>query len=179
MSSLSAFDYLLKLDQTAKAANLELPANENLKDSWSVIGFSMMKQRFIAPMEEVVEMLEEPKATKLPGVQPWVKGVANFRGRLLPLFDLQAFFGEKSASSTKVRRVLVLELGDLYAGIIVNEVYGMLHFPDELEQQPLPEDYSQIKAYSKGLISHDGVDWALFSPHALVRDPRFFNAATS
>ena len=50
----------------------------------------------IAPMGNVVEMLPVPEATPLPGVQPWVAGLANVRGRLLPLFDLEVFFGKKA-----------------------------------------------------------------------------------
>ncbi len=177
MNENTAFDYLVATARQAKLRNPSLPTKERIQNKWSAIGFSLFKKRMIAPLGEICEMLEVPKATRLPGVQPWVIGIANFRGRLLPLFDLEIFFAQKTKVEQKKRRVLVIELGDLYAGIIVNEVYGMLHFPDDTECRQLPDDLMKIAPYSKGCVEQESIDWALLSPHTLVKDPRFFNAA--
>ena len=77
------------------------------------------------------------------------------------------------------RRVLVLEMGDLYAGLIVNGVYGMQHFPEDIAVSELPESVKHLAAYSKGAYEQDGLTWMTFSPYNLVRDPRFFNAAAA
>ena len=128
-------------------------------------------------MGEVVEMLTVPAATKLPGVQPWVIGLANVRGRLVPLFDLEAFFGGKLSSNRVRHRVLVLEMGELYAGLIVSDVFGMQHFPQDLEPIELSDSVQKLSPYSKGAYELNDLVWTTFSPFHLVRDPRFFNAA--
>lgn len=48
----------------------------------------------IAPLEEVKEILNYPDGvTRVPGTQAWLLGMANIRGNLLPLIDLQQFLG--------------------------------------------------------------------------------------
>lgn len=179
MSQLEPFEFLVQLANEIKRVEPALPAQENIKTSWSGIGFNILGQRMIAPLGEVVEMLPVPSVTKLPGVQSWVIGLANVRGRLLPLFDLEAFFGGKLSANRHRHRVLVLEMGELYAGLIVSEVYGMQYLPDDVAQTEIPDAVKHLAPYSKGAFEQDGLTWVGFSPFNLVRDPRFFNAAAA
>lgn len=173
------FEYLVHLAEMVRHSKPALPSREEIKTSWSGIGFSLLQQRLIAPLGELVEMLPVPPATKLPGVQPWVMGVANFRGRLIPMFDLEAFFGGRLSPNRSKHRVLVLEMGELYAGLVVSEVFGMQHFPQDLAMSELPESARQLAPYSNGTYQLNDLVWTTFSPFSLVRDPRFFNAAAT
>ena len=178
-TSQQPFQYLVQLAEQIRSAGPELPAEDKRQQTWSGIGFSILGQRMVAPLGEVAELLYVPGVARLPGVQSWVMGLANVRGRLLPLFDLEAFFGGKLSANKNRHRVLVLEMGDLYAGLIVSEAYGMQHFPEDLQAQPLPDDVSRLAPYSKGVYEHNGIAWTVFSPFSLVRDPEFFNAAAA
>ena len=74
----------------------------------------------MSPIDEIAEILEIPRLTKVPGVGPSVKGVANVRGRLIPVLDLmQFFYARHSKVQAKRQRLLILESGDLYSGIVV------------------------------------------------------------
>lgn len=179
MSSGNPFVYLAQLSAAYKQAAPKLPAQEVMSSSWSGIGFNLQGHRMIAPMGDVVEMLPVPETTPLPGVQPWVVGLANVRGRLLPLFDLEAFFGGKLAANKNRHRVLVIEIGELYAGLVVSEVYGMQSIADETESESVPETAETVAAYSSGAYERDGLLWISFSPGNLIRDPRFFNASVA
>jgi twitching motility protein PilI len=173
------FEYLTELAKQVKLAAPELPAQREIRDTWSGIGFSILNHRFVAPLGEVVEMLVVPEITRLPGTQSWVVGLANVRGRLLPLFDLEAFFGAKLAPNRVRHRVLVIELGDLYAGLIVSDVYGMQAIAQDLELDSVNEDLAIIAPYSDGAFMKEGLHWATFSPYSLIRDPRFFDASSA
>jgi twitching motility protein PilI len=174
-----AFDHLIEVVNHAKIIDPELPARKITQESTSGIGFSLLSRRLFSPIDEVVEMLEVPEATKLPGVNPWVLGIANFRGKLLPLFDLSIFFNDYNKYDAKKKRVLVIELGDLYAGVIVNEVYGMVHLPSDTPFSSSETSDTQLNKYSTGCLTQDGVEWQYFSPFELAKDPRFFNAANN
>ena len=173
------FDYLLELTDVIRPYEPRLPSQEEIASTWAGIGFRILGQRMIAPLGEVTEMLPVPPVTILPGVQPWVIGLANVRGRLLPLFDLEQFFGAALGGNRSRHRVLVLEMGELYAGVVVSEVYGMHYFPVDLEILPLSDDVQQLAPYSKGAYEQHGLIWTTFSPFSLIRDPRFFNAAAA
>ncbi|HEY9033829.1 MAG TPA: chemotaxis protein CheW [Pseudomonadales bacterium] len=179
MSASEPFDYLLQLARQIRSAGPQLPAEAEIQNSWSGIGFNVLGQRMVAPLGEVVEMLPVPGATRLPGVQDWVMGLANVRGRLLPLFDLEMFLGGKLSANKSRHRVLVLEMSDLYAGLVVSEAYGMQHFPQGLDPVPLPDSISHLQPYSQGAYEFNGTVWTRFSPYHLIRDPRFFNAAAA
>lgn len=156
-----------------------LPAQLDIKQHWSGVGFLLGGFRFVAPMGEVAEILEQPVSTRLPGVQGWVQGVANVRGRLLPMIDLESYFGGSLAGSRKSRRVLAVEFEELYSGLIVNEVYGMQHFPVDCFSEELPSGLEALEPFLTGSYQHNGAVWVVFSPFKLAKDSGFLNAAAS
>lgn len=173
------FEILVDYAQRSRQQAKGLPAQVNITPHWSGIGFTLMGQRMVAPLGEVVEILKVPNFTRLPGVNPWVAGVANVRGRLLPLFDLEVFWSGQVNPHKHKQRVLVLEMGELYSGLIVPEVLGMQHFPIDTHTQSIPAAVNALKPYLTGAYVQMDLNWAVFSPYLLARDPRFFNAAAA
>ncbi|MEW3750906.1 chemotaxis protein CheW [Pseudomonas aeruginosa] len=157
------FQLLVDIDQRCRRLAAGLPAQQEAVQSWSGIGFRMGGRFFVAPMGEVGEVLHEPRYTQLPGVKTWVKGVANVRGRLLPIMDLQ-------------RRVLVVEHLDVFAGLIVDEVFGMQHFPVDTFSEQLPPLEAALQPFIHGVF-HREQPWLVFSPHALAQHQGFLDVA--
>ena len=155
-----------------------LPAQEEARTIWSGVGFTLNNQRYVASMDEVSEILSVPRYTQVPGVKSWVKGIANVRGRLMPIMDLLGFLNRPSALQLKRRRVLALERGELYNGLVVDEVLGMQHIPQDTFTQDVPEEYGDTRPYIKGGFATEKGYWAIFSLYELARDPRFLNVAS-
>lgn len=172
----AAFRTLITVAENARATAKGLPAQIDVKPFWSGIGFQLFGQRFVAPMAEVTEMLDLPHYTQLPGVQSWVRGVANVRGRLLPLTDLAAFLGGKLEAPRRQRRVLVIENGDLFSGLVVDAVWGIQHFPvDTYVPEMAGIEYQATIPFLQGSFrTEDNHDWLVFSPWTLLRDEKFF-----
>lgn len=177
--SSQAFKLLLDVAIDARQTAKGLPAQLDIKPHWSGIGFVLFGRRFVAPMGEVVEMLEVPHYTPLPGVQGWIRGLANVRGRLLPLTDLAVYLGGRLEAPRRNRRVLVIEHGDTYSGLVVDGVLGMQHFPvDSYVQEMAGIDHESMVPFLQGSFREEnGRDWVVFSPWLLVSDERFFQAA--
>jgi len=177
--SQQAFDTLQAMADSARLTAKGLPARVDIKPHWSGIGFLLFGRRFVAPMGEVTEMLEIPHFTLLPGVQSWIRGLANVRGRLLPLTDLAAFLGGKLESPRRSRRVLVVESGDNYSGLMVDGVLGMQHFPvDSYVPEMSGIEYMDMVPFLQGSFREEnGRDWVVFSPSLFVQDEKFFQAA--
>jgi len=172
-----AFQALVDMAQQSRLSAAGLPAQIDIKPHWSGIGFELLGKRFVAPMGEVSEMLEVPVSTRLPGVQPWVRGVANVRGRLLPLFDMGVFFGDQLTTKRKQHRVLILETEGLYSGLIVDRVFGMQHFPVDTYNATLDDSIDEVGGYVDGCYQVNGVEWGVFSPEKLAQESTFLNAA--
>lgn len=61
-----------------------------------------------APLvQEILDLLPE---TAVPGADPLVGHVINFRGRVIPLADLRPAFGMEQASPTRDSRIVVITL---------------------------------------------------------------------
>ncbi|MGH8407313.1 MAG: chemotaxis protein CheW, partial [Pseudomonas sp.] len=74
--SQTAFELLLDIDRRCRLLAADLPSQETRLLSWSGIGFRLGEHWYVAPMGEVAEVLHEPRCTLMPGVKPWIKGVA-------------------------------------------------------------------------------------------------------
>lgn len=156
----------------------ELPMQVDAVRYWSGVGFTLNGRRFLAPLDEVSEILSVPAYTRVPGVLGWMKGVANVRGRLMTVMDLSRFLGKTSELQEKRRRLLVLDQDDLYTGLIVDEVLGMQHFPeDDHVADPPAQSLDDVQAYLRGGYQRDGEYWSVFSLTRLAQDPRFMLAA--
>ena len=166
-------DYFVRCRQQTA----DLPMQEDAVDYWSGVGFTLDQRHFVAPMDEVSEILSVPAYTRVPGVMQWMKGVANVRGRLMTVMDLSRFLGQPSELQEKRRRLLVLDQDDLYTGVIVDEVLGMQHFPLDAYRPVPPEREEHVGPYLRGGYKRDGELWSVFSLRRLAQDPRFMQAA--
>jgi twitching motility protein PilI len=172
-----AFQALLTVANRSRLAARGLPEREQAQREWSGVGFGLMGHRFVVPMGQVSELLELPNYTKLPGVKSWIKGVANVRGRLLPIMDLAAFLGHRLLKPQKQQRILVVESDDLYCGMLVDQSFGVQHFLSETyeSEQSAPDD--NLQPFLMGSYRLDGGMWYVFSMVNLVQNPAFMAAS--
>lgn len=170
------FDLLLQLTGLCRQQATGLPAQDVVSETWSGVGFRLGDQTLIAAMGEVSEILHEPRYTALPRVKSWVRGVANVRGRLLPIIDLGRFFGSASSGSRKQRRVLVLDRDGLFVGLLVDELLGMQHFPVSTFTAEVPSVAPELSPFVVG--AYVGQQTSLvFNFRALARDQAFLDVA--
>lgn len=177
---LSAGDALALLDeieQRSLEAARRLPESSVDKDIWDGLVFSVAGVRVVAAMSEVSEMLAYPdKITRVPGSKSWVLGLANVRGSLLPVVDLQVYFGGKAVVPSKATRILVLRLRGLVTGLLVPSVQGMRHFAlrDHVANARMK---GALGAYVYEAFEVEDQVWPVFSMSALAADPNFRSAA--
>lgn len=105
-------------------------------------------------------------------------GAANVRGRLLPLVDLAGFFDvPRSSRSMRERRVLVIEEGDVFSGLVVDTVLGMQYFAKD-SFKAAPEGVAEsIRPFVTGGYERNEEIWKVFSAADLVEDERFLDVA--
>jgi purine-binding chemotaxis protein CheW len=72
----------------------------------------------------------------VPGAPRWVRGVANWRGHVLPVVDLRPVLGVSEPAPPSSARVIVLVAGEIEVGILAEAVDGLLEVPDEVPAPP-------------------------------------------
>lgn len=173
MAITTPFDLLLSLDRRCRKNASGLPVNRAVVEDWIGIGFKINDFSLLAKMDEVSEILPPPETIRVPGVKQWVKGLANIRGSLMPVLDMNAFlFGEPTRLS-KNSRVLIIDILGVAAGLLVEEVYGLRRFkPEEHVQQSDPNTTS-ISHYLAGVFVDQVRRWNVFSVEKLVKTDQF------
>jgi len=171
------FQRLQEIEQLCSKSAELLPSLESHEDDWTGIGFSLGGIDLLSTMGEVTEILDPPEYTKVPGVKPWVVGIANVRGSLLPLIDLKNFITGESVKNIKKGRVLVINHDGNNTGLLVEEVLGMRHFSLSERIYELPEIEVSVKPYIMQAFQRDDKHWPVFSFNALIEDERFLHAS--
>lgn len=178
MSQEVAYKALVELAALSKKNAKALPAQVDALPRWSGIGFSLLGTRFVAPLGQVAEILELPASTRLPGVKSWVTGLANVRGRLLPLFNMPEYFGGQATGIRKQHRVLVVDSNAFFCGLIVDQAFGMQHFTAERFAERAPSMAAPMQAIVRGAYTDaQGNAWAVMHIPSLLKDANFANAA--
>jgi len=153
-----------------------LPMEDDVRALWSGIGFRIAQHKYVVPMEFVREIMKYPVISQVPGSKEWVRGIANIRGNLLPVFDLQGFLGEKLTTIKRETRILSIAKDKLCAGLIVDEIYGMKYF-DKLTFDAKNGHDVKWKNYFSGGYNLDGESWVVFNMQQLVESRDFLNVA--
>jgi chemotaxis signal transduction protein len=111
--------------------------------------------RFAVPMDSVAEVVGVPRLTRMPASPAWLAGVANWRGRVLPVLDLRILVGVERTPLASTARLVVLAQGPLEAGILADAVPGLVTRGEELEPTPatVPPAAASI---IEGILHDDG-----------------------
>jgi twitching motility protein PilI len=174
---MAPFELLHNIANRCRAHAADLPSQIEAVEYWRGVGFVLAGKRYVAPMSDVSEILTAPKLTPVPGVKHWVQGVANVRGRLIPVMDLAAFLGGRMTSQ-RARRTLIIEKGDVLNGLVVDAVLGMQYFSVESKNASSNMDIPEAaKPFITGSYARDGENWPVFSFDALVEDQHYMDIA--
>lgn len=176
------FEILADYEQRSLAHVAGLPEQLDAPGLWRGVGFRVGARRLASGFDEVVEIIPMPQVTPVPGAQPWMLGVANIRGNLLPIVDLKQFLEGERTVLHEGQRVLIVRQPGGDVAVTIDELFGQRSFVDE---QKLPADAMQGGDFAGGRYIHFvergyrlGDDtWGIFSLQKLARTPEFRQAA--
>lgn len=85
------------------------------------------RQIFGINVFKVQEVIRSPQLTPLPGSHPYVSGVADIRGRVIPVIDLQRAIGGDGLGTAPAAHVIVTEFNRTVQGFLVSHVDRIVH----------------------------------------------------
>lgn len=178
MAANGVLDILRDIETDTLRNAAPLPLKRDTRPEWQGLGFQISGVRLVAPLSEVSEILTPPRVTALPRVKDWMLGIANVRGRLIPVIDLHRFMGIATTVPRTQWRVLVVEQGETIAGLLVEQSLGMQHFLDDSFEEGQPEGLDAIHPYIQGAYRHGGRVFYVVSLMSLIRDEKFNDVAS-
>lgn len=120
------------------------------------IAFRIGDQEFTVNIMSVREIRGWTQATPMPHTPAYMKGVINLRGAVLPIIDLSQRLGMKPAEPTARHVIIVAQVRDRIAGLLVDAVSDILTVTDD-NIQPTPEIASDVeRSFARGILAIDG-----------------------
>ena len=177
IGSMQIFDLLREMHSDTFRNAAPMPTKSEDQAEWQGLGFQIGGVRLVSPLGEISEIMQVPRYTTLPGVKPWLLGVANVRGRLIPIVDMHQYLEVPSALPRKDWRVLIVEEGDLVCGLLVEQSLGMQHFLEEGFEDVAPAGIDNLRGSLRGAYRHSGRIFYVVSLSSLVGDKKFLEVA--
>jgi len=134
---------------------------EHHTDTIELISFRIGDQEFCLDIMAVREIRGWTQATPLPHSPPFVRGVINLRGAVLPILDLKARFGLGETEPSARSVIIVVHVGHRLVGLLVDAVSEILA-ADPVTVQPTPNvGCDMVSRFVRGIIALEGrmVSW--------------------
>lgn len=116
--------------------------------------FSLGNEMFAIGILAIREIIEYGHLTEVPMVPPFIRGVINLRGAVVPVIDMAVRFGRKASENTKRTCIVIIETShpekdseeqhSQQMGIIVDAVSEVLEIPPS-DIEPPPEFGARIR----------------------------------
>ena len=101
-----------------------------------LVSFLLDKEEYAVGIMNVKEIIRTPQIVKVPNCEPYIEGVVSIRNKLLPIINLRTYFGMERLDINDYTRILVVDMGNFTAGIMVDKVTEVLRVPTSIIQPP-------------------------------------------
>jgi twitching motility protein PilI len=172
------FELLAELERRGRAISAQPSQEASSGREWVGVALRLAGDLYLVAREETREVLGVPAgSTRVPGAKPWVKGLANVRGQLLPVIDLRHFLGSGVTPITRNTRVVVVNHREIPAGLLVDEVLGFRRFADSEFTGDAPPTVARCERYLAGAFRRGQEQWPVLSLRQLLESQAFAEAA--
>jgi purine-binding chemotaxis protein CheW len=136
------------------------------------------RECFGVPLALVVEFTDALKFTPLPSCPDHVTGVTNLRGEILTLVDIRPVLRMPLASPGGSSQVMVVEVGDIRAGILVDQVLDITYFrPADVIPLPSAVKSANEESVEGTILYRERVLSVLSIPRIFARQDWIVNQA--
>ena len=127
---------------------------ENTQKSQLIV-FRLGDEEYGLQIGQIKEVVPTPHITRLPQTPAYVKGVANIRGNIIAVVDLEEKFGLKQESDESANNyTLVVESDEVKMGVLVRELPNTLNVKQsQIEDSAnIIQDGGADQSYIKGIV---------------------------
>ncbi len=124
-----------------------------------LIVFRLGDEEYGLQIGQIKEVVPTPHITRLPQTPSYVKGVANIRGNVIAVVDLEEKFGltRETGQVQKGNYTLVIESNEIKMGVLVRELPNTLNVTQsQIEDSGnIIQDGTSEQSYIKGIVKLD------------------------
>ncbi len=123
-----------------------------MKDEYEqVVGFILNNELYGIDILDVEEIIKPVDYTYVPNTQPFVMGVINLRGKVIPVVDLRVRFGFQPKPINADSRIIIIAHNEYNVGYLVDKI-EKVYYVEKKAIEPTPPNIPQnIEKYVKGV----------------------------
>lgn len=130
----------------------QVPSRDQVaQGALEVLEFRLAAERYAVESRYVQEAYPLKELTPLPCTPPFVLGIVNVRGRILPVLDIKRLFGLPEEGFTDLHRIILIRGHGLELGLLADVIVGIRHLSADTLQPSLPTLTGIRAEYLKGV----------------------------
>jgi chemotaxis signal transduction protein len=161
--------------------NIYIEDLSELKDenSFQLVGFKLGDEEYAIDVLKIQEIIRLIEITTVPRTDPYILGVINLRGKVIPVVDLRVRFELDRSDFDKKTRIIVVKFEKENIGFVVDEVTEVIRIDKSIVEPTPPlvgavgqEYILGICKYQKRLIILLDIDRVVYDDDSLASDLR-------
>ena len=146
--------------------------NQNLSQTY--LSFKVGDETYAIHTQYVISILALKPITKLPEAPAYVRGVINFRGSALPIFDMRIMLGLPETESNMETSIISTEIDNndstLKIGLLVDSLTGVFNIsPKDILAAPSVSKHMKT-SWIEGLVRTDETFTQMLKLDSLIRE---------
>ena len=115
--------------------------------------FRVDRQHYALPLDHVIRAVRMVAFTPVPDMPNSVLGIINMAGQILPVIDLRRLFGKTDKRPELQDLLLIVQIQNQTAAVMVDEVLNILELvPEQIQSPPAAVSQSRFLAAA---VRHD------------------------
>jgi len=141
-----------------RAAEAAEPAKRAEKVDFKMISFSLAGKEYGIDIMSVKEIAKAGRFTYVPNAAPFVRGVYNLRGEIIPVIDMRIFFHlpAERKQEDALESLIIVRVDDHVFGVIVDAIDKVVGISTASIQPPHPIFGDINVKYIKGIVENSG-----------------------
>ena len=118
-----------------------------------IVSFHLGDQEFCIDIMAIREIRGWAPVTPMPHTPPYVLGLINLRGAVIPVIDMACRLGMKMTEPSERSAIIVTDIAGKLVGLLVEQVSDMMTIRSE-DLQPTPEIIPETqRSFSHGIVA--------------------------
>lgn len=116
----------------------DLVSNDENNIEHMYLTFGVGGEEYGIGIAHVTEIVGMQRIMEVPDVPPYIRGVINLRGKIIPVMDVRKRFSMPSAIDNERAVIIVLDMSGIPIGLLVDNVSDVLEIPAANMDPPPP-----------------------------------------
>jgi purine-binding chemotaxis protein CheW len=135
-----------------KSGDVNAPGGDQLIQ---LVSFMLSNEEYGVEVLKVREIIRMPGITKMPNTPPYVEGIINLRGKVIPIISMRKRFGLAEVDHDLHTRIMVMDVGGGLTGFIVDAVSEVIRIhSSEIQPPPTMVSGNIDQEFITGVFNH-------------------------